>query len=831
LSQCLNRLRFGRFELRPVERQLTIDGQPAEVGGRALDLLLALVERRDRVVTKNELLDLVWPGLVVEEGNIKVQVSTLRKLLGPQALATVPGRGYRFALPLDDDAAAPVAAAGFASLPNPASTLLGRDNDIAALQLLLQQHRLVSVLGAGGIGKTALALAAAHVTQEFHADGAAWVELTQVGDPAEVPAALSQALRVPLRSVDPMPGLIAALAPLKLLLVIDNAEHVAEAVARLVQAIIANTRHVTVFVTSQAALKLPQERVYRLGPLDIPDTPLSAADALAYGAVALFAERAQAVDRHFSVTDANVGQVIHICRGLDGLALAIELAAARLPLLGLQGLAQRLDERLRLLGGGVRAAPSRQQTLLAALDWSHGLLSSAEQTVFRRLGVFVGGFSVDTASAVACDDSLDEWAVIDTLGALVDRSLVAVDAAEPPRYRLLESAREYALLQLGATGELEAMRRRHAQALLTLAERADDSLWATREAQWLAARAVELDNIRAALAWSTQHDPALALALAGASGYLFECLGLQYEARTRCTPLELALPGVDVAAEVAARFHLIRGRQMRDVSAAMHHEFAMKAVALYRELGDTRRLYESLYSVVSGFLAFGAEAVAAMHEMALLEQPDWPPGLRALGKVAVSNIDYAQGRHDENGAVLDAALRLAVEAGADRLTIIILTNLADHALSVGHIDDAVERGRQLTDLLRRERKTSHLAFALANLANALLQQGASAQARQALTEALGVMRAQDWHWLRGFGDVYALLAASEGRVEAAARLIGWADDVRKARGERHVAEARSRELAHAAAASTLDAATLERLSAEGAKLGPAAVCELTLATG
>ena len=352
--------------------------------------------------------------------------------------------------------------------------MLGRVDDLAALDGLLVQQRLVTVLGPGGIGKTSLAMATAQARRGAQRDGAAWVDLAPVSQAAMIATAVAQALHLPVgQSENPLPALIAGLKSLQVLLVLDNAEHLIDAVAHLADAIVRDTPGVRLLVTSQAALKVDAERVFRLGALAIPDVGTSAAEAMHCGAVAVFVDQAQAADRRFELDANNVATVIALCRQLDGLALALKLAAARLPLLGLHGLEARLAERFKLLGGGSRSAPTRQQTLRAALDWSHGLLTAHEQIVFRRLGVFVGGFTLELAGAVARDDSMDEWAVIDTLAALVERSLVMADGGDPPRYRLLESAREYALLRLAESAELPDMQRRHAQATLALFEQAD----------------------------------------------------------------------------------------------------------------------------------------------------------------------------------------------------------------------------------------------------------------------------------------------------------------------------------------------------------------------
>jgi predicted ATPase/class 3 adenylate cyclase/DNA-binding winged helix-turn-helix (wHTH) protein len=474
-------LRFGSIDIRPAQRQLWVEGREVLIGGRAFDVLLHLVEHRHQVVPKNQLLEHVWQRMEVNDSNLQTQISALRKLLGNTAIATFPGRGYRFTLedsdepsgafkpvttaesnaPISPTAPAPVGKA----LPPAPTGMLGRDDDLAALERLLQQHRLVTVVGAGGIGKTTLALAGAHGAQADATDGTAWVELAPLADPALLVSVVARELGIPVPGSNPQAALVKTLAERHMLLVLDNAEHLLEAVAALVQALLEGAPGVRVLVTSQAALNIGGERLFRLGALAAPDPGASVEEALSYGAVALFVDRAQAADRHFELTPENLPAVVDLCVHLDGVALAIKLAAARLPLFGLKGLQAKLSERFRLLGQGPRSAPSRQQTLRAALDWSHALLSPAERTVFRRLGVFLSGFELDLAAKTACDEALDEWAVIEALGALVDRSLVMLDTKFDGRYRLLESAREYALAKLDESGERGSTNERAARVL------------------------------------------------------------------------------------------------------------------------------------------------------------------------------------------------------------------------------------------------------------------------------------------------------------------------------------------------------------------------------
>ena len=470
-------LRFGRFELQTSERQLLIDGRPALLGARAFDLLVVLAGRPGQLVGKNELLERVWPGQVVEENNIAVQVNALRKLLGGEVIGTVPGRGYRFTARVEGMAvsapAAPAPAPALQThLPRVLPALLGRANDLAALGALVDGHALVSVNGAGGIGKTLLVQHLLNARRRAYRHGVCWVELATVTD-ATLPATIAAALGVRLGGGDAVDALALSVGPLDLLLALDNAEHLTEDVGRMAMRLIDAAPGLKLIVTSQAPLGVAAERVLRLAPLGLPPPGADVEQALASGAVALFVDRAQAADARFMLTDANVEEVVALCRGLDGLALAIELAAARAPMLGIHGLVSSMGHRLQLLTRNRnRAAPPRQQTLRATLEWSHGLLDATEKAVFRRLAVVAGSCSLKSAQQIAADAEgvgpIDAWAVVDALDVLVDRSLVAVlpshdDAS--PRYRLLESPKTFALERLAAAGEIPTTQLRLAQAI------------------------------------------------------------------------------------------------------------------------------------------------------------------------------------------------------------------------------------------------------------------------------------------------------------------------------------------------------------------------------
>ena len=544
--------RFDRFELRCAQHELVGPGRKVHLKARTMALLMALIENQASVVSKERLLELVWPDSAVEENNLAVHVSTLRKLLGHKAIVTVPGRGYRFCLqvePTDDgdpaaDVALQMAGAGLPERP----VLFGREQELLELLNLAERHRVVTVCGPTGVGKTSLAVAAAHeLAGSRHV---VWLDLSGNEQEQRVPLLLAQALHIDVvdndnKDDDVCAALVAHLRGPQWLLIIDSAEHALRPVAELVRTLLAGGQELHALVTNQAPLHLEGERVFRLRPLSVPQTDVTPEQALRHGAIALFVDQAQAADRRFALTTANTSQVVELCRQLDGLPLGIKLAAARMRMFGVQGLDARLSDRFRLLKATSVDLPSRQQTLIAALDWSHGLLSAVEQAVFRRLGVFAGGFTLELAAATARDEPLDHSAVEDALQGLIDHSLVAIEQVDPPRYRLLESARDYALLRLARAGEEHTTRHRHARALHALFEALDSAYWAPDKAEVPSpsAHAAEIANLRVALDWCLANDMLLGVQILGTLQVLFDWLGLHHEARERHARFALAAGG------------------------------------------------------------------------------------------------------------------------------------------------------------------------------------------------------------------------------------------------------------------------------------------------
>ena len=844
--------RFGAFELQPDQRRLLADGRPVALGPRAFDLLLALVERPGRLVTKNELLDLVWPGLVVEANNLQVQISTLRKLLGPQAIATIPGRGYRWALAADDASAqsarsesTPTApSAGNAALCDVAMelpALYGRSEDVAALRELIRHHALVSVVGPAGIGKTRLAQAVAHELRDEFADGAVLVELAPLADADLVAATVARALRIAVG--DPQTALdlsVQALASQRLLLVLDNCEHLLNAVDRVVAALRKGAPRVHVLATSQELLRHPDEHVYRLGALALP-AEVTAARAREAGAIELFAARVQALDPRFLVSDGNVAAVVDICRRLDGIPLAIEFAAARVPLLGVEGVRDRLDERFRLLTAGSRLALRRHQTLRAALEWSYSLLSEPEQRIFDGLGVFAGGFSLESAQSLATDAEIDEWAVLDHLGALVDKSLVIADGGSP-RYWMLETTRAFALERLAARGATIPILRRHAEVMLTLLERfyRDILGGGAPPGEQLKRLGAELDNLRGAIHWASGPDGDLriAIALVGASaagrGFLTRA-GLQWEGWQWCKALK---PRIDASIPPAdaARFWAACAEQGIAASLDTSAQDAQRAIALYRDARDRMGEFLGWHALLYSLTLAGRldDARRALVETKRLLDPSWPPRLRA-GYENMAGLYFDNtGQPQEAREHLLAYLSLSRQMRSDSEEFIALGLLADLDVGSGHPDRAVELLREAISCVRASTTRYDDGIVVRNYATALMEAGHLEEAESAFRDALPHVR-------RAYGSAAFVLhdatwlLARRGRIDDAARVSAYAESVYAAMGRKpRLLAQRNQERLRALLSTQRSAEALVELSNEGRALTDDQACRLAfppLATG
>lgn len=642
-------LEFGPFRLLVGRRELLAHGIPVTLGQRAFDVLLALVRRRGELVTKDELLAEVWPGAVVEENNLQVHVSALRKAFksaaeGERYLLTVAGRGYRFVAPVRaasagvaetaaafgaaDAAHAPTAPV-LTNLPQPLTSLIGRDEDLATVTARLRQHRLVTLTGAGGVGKTRLAIETGTVLKASFPGGVWFAELAPLTDPQLVLSVIAEVLRTSAGgarvSTDELVG---ALADKHLLLIIDNCEHVVTEVSRTAELLLRRCPRISILASSREPLAISGENVFRVPSLPAPDAaaPLTSAAAGAYPAVRLFVERACALGIALELDDSAAATVGSICGRLDGIPLAIELAAPRLKVLSLQQLARGLDDRFRLLTGGPRTALPRQQTLRGLIDWSYGLLTPTEQLFLRRFSIFSGWATLVSVIVVVSDDKIMSEQIVDLLSSLIEKSLIVADiTGSEPRYHMLESTRYFAREKLAQKEEAE-MRGRHAHHFAARLAEAGEAWEVTNSQKWAAAYAADIDNVRAALDWAfgASGNVAAGLALVGRSHVLWAQLGFTLEHRhwvvealRRCT--------AKTPQEVLARLLSWEAGDVKDIDDPTEYEDAMRAAAIYRELGD--RFYEGKMILRAG--------------MARLMPDDAEAGERLLGDAQTLLTPYA----------------------------------------------------------------------------------------------------------------------------------------------------------------------------------------------
>jgi predicted ATPase/DNA-binding winged helix-turn-helix (wHTH) protein len=468
---------FGRFRLLPGQHILLEDEKPVHLGSRALDILTMLVEHAGELVSRDELTTRVWPDTFVEESSLRVHIAGLRRALGDgqagnRYVANIPGRGYRFVAPVavsqETSLAVPKISTATPTNNLPASLIkmIGREDVTRTLSARLPHRRFITIVGPAGIGKTTVALAVANRLLATYGDGVHFVDLGHVAAPSRIPRLLAFVFGLTTHSGNRTHELTAFLKSKKMLVVFDSCEHVIESIAALAVDLLKNAPELNILATCREPLCAEGECVRRLTPLKVPpgSRKLTATEALAFSAVQLFVERATECSDAFELTDVDAPIVADICRKLDGIALAIELAAGRVNAFGLRELATLLNDRFRLLMRGRRTAVRRHQTLNAALDWSYEVLPECERIIFRRLAVFDSYFTLESVIRVATDSKIAELDVVNALANLVAKSLVAADiGGDIVHYRLLETTRVYARGKLAESGDLELTAQRRVE--------------------------------------------------------------------------------------------------------------------------------------------------------------------------------------------------------------------------------------------------------------------------------------------------------------------------------------------------------------------------------
>src|SRR5882757_9380412 len=544
-DEAQRRLQFGPFELSSKERVLRREGEVLPLGSRALDILIYLAGRPGEVIAKQELIGHVWPDVTVEEGSIRVHVAAIRKALGDgqfgnRYIANIKGRGYSFVGNVASRAGG--AESGNArprqqgKLPLRPTMMIGREMVVSEVGDKLREERFITLLGPGGIGKTTIALAVGRAVAEEFGGNVHFVDLESLTDPHHVAGAVATSLGLALKSRDPGRELVDLVRSQKILIILDSCEHVIEAVALVAEQLYQETEQVHLLTTSRELLKVEGEHCCRVLPLDVPpDGSEQTADiVLRYPAVQLFVRRVAARAGSVILTDEEAPFVAEMCRRLDGMPLAIELAAGQVAALGLRNTVARLVSRLELLRLSHRTAVPRHRTLKATLDWSYDLLSDAERIVLRRVAPFVGHFTLEGARYVAGELGAGAGEVFDAIAGLVEKSLIVtrIDDAQV-QYRLLDTTRVYALEKLEEHAEADVVFRRYAEYVAGHLESQRASPLPLLKAESASAHPSQLGNIRAALEWSfgPDGDDEIATRLAAASTPRFLELSLLIECR------------------------------------------------------------------------------------------------------------------------------------------------------------------------------------------------------------------------------------------------------------------------------------------------------------
>jgi predicted ATPase/DNA-binding winged helix-turn-helix (wHTH) protein len=765
-------LQFASYELKLRERQLIGPEGSVDLSSRSFDILAALLSRPNEMIGKSDLFDAAWPGVVVEENTLQVHVSSLRKLLGPGFIATVHGRGYKYVGPLPQSgAAASVTSAppaGKGNVPDYQPECVAREDELANLAALLGKHKIISIVGPGGVGKTTLALESA-ARQVNHFSGGVWiVDFAPVGDPAHVVSTIGQTLgMLRWKSASIEDEMADYLRTEELLLVLDNCEHLLGALGDVLKVMLARAPRVKVLATSQIPLGLPDEQVFKLGPFKLPKKDQSWQDSQS--------------GRFFRYCYESLGETIggseldtvsRLCRNLDGVALALKMAAARAATLGIATVDQQIKSELSGLSASWPTALPRHNSLMAAMTWSHGLLKNSERKVFRALSVFSGSFSLEAALAVAGEGEAE------SLSELVRKSLVVKDGSGKALYRLLETSRHFARDHLASHGEVDEVRARHAAYFTRLFRTSLDDWDKLTDRQWLDVYNHETENLRSALEWLQEkelwHDYA---ELCAVSYRLWLEAGLNREGMSYCErALQASKNSLERDLDALLRLgfaELCRADSRNKLATALMEP----ALQYCREARDTGKLVPML--TLEGFVLFAhrryEQAYAMIAELESLAQDMGASKCKARALVVIGISYWNHGERQLGLAKCEAGLAMHRATGNMRSFVCSGICLAELVHQGGDNAQAIRIG---TGLLREMRPAGHkrqLGYQLSNLAAYHLADGAIDQALELNLEAVEYIARDDsfWHWAILQNAAGIEIAAGDPR--RAARLMGFID--------------------------------------------------------
>lgn len=822
---------FGPFRVDPKKRLLLRDGTPQPLTPKALDILLVLLRHGGQVIEKDELMRAVWPDTVVEENNLTRNISALRKALGegPQDhsyVVTVPGCGYSFVASVrkvmsdegteliwekrrarvfteEEEPDSTVVTATLAqkttesypnNLPSQLTSLIGRNEELAEIERLLRQThlRLLTLTGSGGTGKTRLALEVAADLLRHFAHGVFFVDLAPVSDPDLVVSAIAQTLGITEASENLVGALKRHLRDKEVLLLLDNFEQLLTA-APLVTELLATCHQLKVLVTSRALLHLHGEYEFPVQPLGVPDTASSQSveALLEYASIVLFTQRARAVKPDLEIKIETAQIVAEICTRLDGLPLAIELAAAQVKVLPPRAMLARLDNRLKLLIGGACDLPARQQTMRSTIAWSYDLLDEPEKKLFRRLAVFVGGFTLEAAEVVcniAAENRID---ILQSVAALTNKSLLR-QTEQPdgePRFMILETIREYAFEQLEASEETSTVRRQHANFFLELIERVEPELSGANQGIWLDRLETEHGNLRAALLWARENEEVeVGSRIAGALGRFWLMHSYLSEGRERLAEF-LALTGPDARPETRAKLltsAATLAQNQGDYTAA--RSLFDESLAIWQEIGNKERIAASLTSL--GWIAWRQSdypAARALSQEGLVlnrklgNKQGIAHSLNNLGFVAHHEGDYATARcfHEES-------LSLRRELGDKRGIAFAQANLGWAIHKLGDYEQAANLLEEARALFKHLGDKQLFAFSSNILADVVQDQGHGRQAKTLLEESVHTCREIGAKYSLAVGlRIFGSVTNQQGEHQRAAALVSESLNIFREIGDRY----------------------------------------------